>query len=215
MGSIAQRRGAALFALILAGLVLAAPARANLVQWTTGTGATGHWYELILDDTVGWTAAHTAATAKGGYLATILSAEEQAFILSTFFKVGSGYGSYWIGLTDAETEGVFKWVTGEPFSYANWGIGQPDNNEAFAGGPEDWVQLVWRSDGATPHEGRWNDAPEQGFFGRTDFPHLNRKGYLVEYTVIPVPAALPIMAAALAGFGFAGYRRFRRGAPAS
>jgi hypothetical protein len=34
----------------------------------------------------------------------------------------------------------------------------------------------------------------------------------IQYGVVPVPAALPIMAAALAGFGFAGWRRHRHAA---
>lgn len=205
--------GAAVVACV--GWVMATPASASLVLWSAGSGGNGHWYELVLDDAVGWTAAKNAAIAKGGYLATITSANEQDFIKNAFFAVGSGYGSYWIGASDAATEGSFQWVTGEAFSYANWGGGQPDNNTGF-GGPdgEDYVQFVWRADGTTPHGGRWNDASEQGYFGYTDgsgLVHLNRKGYIVEYNVhpVPVPAALPILAAALAGFGFAGYRHRR------
>lgn len=40
----------------------------------------------------------------------------------------------WIGATDEITEGEFKWVTGETFSYTNWISGQPNNS-----GNEDYV----------------------------------------------------------------------------
>ncbi|MCU0839691.1 MAG: hypothetical protein MUE49_13365 [Rhodospirillales bacterium] len=198
-----------------AAIAMAMPAQAFFAQWTTGTGANNHWYELVLDDTKGWTAARGAAIAKGGYLATITSAGEQGFIVSSFFAVDSGYGSYWIGLSDAATEGTFQWVTGEAFSCANWGGGQPDNNTGvdFGGANgEDYAQFVWRSDGTTPHQGRWNDAREQGYFGYSvgsGLSHLNRKGYLVEYEVtpVPLPAALPLFATAMAGLAWLGYRR--------
>ncbi len=122
----------------VAGALLAVlPAAAMPVQWTIAAGGNDHWYELVLDTGKGWNAAKQAAEGSGGYLVTILSAEEQGFILNEFFSVGSGYGSYWIGLSDAATEGAFVWVTGESLGYTNWGDGQPDNNESFAGGPED------------------------------------------------------------------------------
>ena len=44
------------------------------------------------------------------------------------------YGVAMIGLNDAASEGTWEWVTGEPFSYANWDGGEPNNQ-----GDEDYV----------------------------------------------------------------------------
>jgi hypothetical protein len=52
-----------------------------------------------------------------------------------------------MGASDAAVEGTWTWVTGEPFSFANWGAGQPDKNTnpQFGGAAgEDYGQFVWR-----------------------------------------------------------------------
>jgi hypothetical protein len=98
----------------------------------------GHTY-FRSDDAVLWAAANTAANATGGHLATVTSAAENAFLSNNVFT--------WIGLSDQVTENTFKWVTGEPFSYSNWGSGEPNNNnnedqvEINRGGPGLWNDL--------------------------------------------------------------------------
>ncbi len=54
---------------------------------------------------------------------TITSEAENEFLVTTF---GEGI-EYWIGLNDEKEEGKWVWVTGEPFEYANWAPGEPDN----------------------------------------------------------------------------------------
>jgi gliding motility-associated-like protein len=66
-----------------------------------------------------WPDAKLAAEALGGHLATISSSTEDNLLL--------GLGSCWIGLSDQTTEGTFEWVTGEPLSYTNWVLGQPND----------------------------------------------------------------------------------------
>jgi hypothetical protein len=73
----------------------------------------------------------------GGHLVTITTSGEQSFIYGL-------WPSGWIGLTDEVTEGTWRWVTGETYSYKNWNSGEPNN-----AGNEDYVQFV--------SNGRWND----------------------------------------------------------
>ncbi|MDB9485409.1 lectin-like protein, partial [Dolichospermum circinale CS-537/01] len=93
-----------------------------------------------------WEQAQAEAQSLGGNLVTINTAAEQNWLVSTF----GGSQELWIGLTDKVTEGQFKWVSNEAFTYTNWFTGQPDN-----GGPqgEDYVVMNFGS------PGKWNDYP--------------------------------------------------------
>ena len=101
-----------------------------------------HTY-LLYDDLMTWTEAKAKCEEFGGHLVTITSAHEQEVVNGMLDKGIRDY--YWIGASDTETEGTFKWVTGEAFSYSNWDDGQPDNYQ-----DEDYAHL-WSG-------GKWNDA---------------------------------------------------------
>lgn len=62
-----------------------------------------------------WDDAHKQAANEDAHLVTINSESEQIW-LEAIFK----HGQNWIGLTDIETEGEWKWYTGEPLTYTNW-----------------------------------------------------------------------------------------------
>jgi len=87
-----------------------------------------------------WTTARTNCSNMGGHLVTITSSGEQSFIFGL-------WPSGWIGLTDEVTEGTWRWVTGETYSYTNWNNGEPNNS-----GNEDYVQFV--------SNGKWNDLKD-------------------------------------------------------
>ena len=63
--------------------------------------------------------AESNAIAAGGHLAVITSAAENSAVASS----GAGYA--WMGGNDQGTEGVFRWVTCEPFSYSNFCANEP------------------------------------------------------------------------------------------
>jgi hypothetical protein len=107
-------------------------------------------------------AAHATAVSLGGYLTTINSAAENAFISGMF----SGY--MWIGLTDRDVEGQWKWITGEPVTYTTWAPGEPNNYL----GNEDWAVINWGSS-------NWNDW----FYTSSAY-------YVVEFSGGTIPATL-------------------------
>ena len=124
----------------------------NTVVWPVSSGGNGHAYEVVgtLCSGITWANAHAAAIAAGGYLATITTAAENAYVLGLLGP------SAWLGGTQsafgAEPAGGWRWVTGgEPFTWTNWAPGQPDNG----GGSEDRLQIASAAAG-----GQWNDAAD-------------------------------------------------------
>lgn len=97
-----------------------------------------HYYCSTSPDT--WPNAQATCEANGGNLAIINSAAENAY-LAGLLTLQSAY----IGLSDAQTEGTFEWVNGDPVNYTNWYPGQPNNY----GGVQDYVELL--------NTGEWND----------------------------------------------------------
>lgn len=101
-------------------MVLAGPLAAQPVE-----GPNGNYYELVSPG-LSWDEAKTAAESMtfggaSGYLATLTSAEEDAFVAS--FAAAS---DAWFGASDLATDGIWEWVTGEAWSYTNWNSGEPN-----------------------------------------------------------------------------------------
>jgi len=108
------------------------------IKWSIGEGGNGHFYEPVaVRDTITWFEAYEEAKSAGGYLATITSQQEQDFVEKlvdddAYWSTGSG-GSYgpWIGAYQLpgapEPNEGWQWSTDEPWTYTNWGQGQPNN----------------------------------------------------------------------------------------
>ncbi|MDP7649963.1 MAG: lectin-like protein, partial [Candidatus Thalassarchaeaceae archaeon] len=62
-------------------------------------------------------------------------------------KISSVGRRLWIGGTDEEEEGNWKWVTGEAWSFQKWASGEPNNV-----GGEDVIEMY--------PNGKWNDLPK-------------------------------------------------------
>ena len=120
-------------------------AQCDIDGYAYGGSYNGHHY-YFSDAAVEWPVADAAATALGGYLATIADAGENVFVAT----VAGGGGIFaWIGFTDQVSEGTFEWVTGEPVTFTGWNPGEP-NNEF---GIEDWTEINRFGSGT------WNDLP--------------------------------------------------------
>ncbi|XP_067458698.1 CD209 antigen-like protein E [Thunnus thynnus] len=95
-----------------------------------------------------WSRGRQDCREKGADLVVIDSTEEQTF-LSTFTEVET-----WIGLTDRDEEGTWKWIDGTPLTLRYWRSNQPDNgNGDPQWGEEDCVHI--RAEGKTGDN--WND----------------------------------------------------------
>ncbi len=144
----------------------------------------GHSYQLI-ERHVSWTQARHAAEALGGYLATITSAGEQAWIKSTFIDGNTTNQSLWIGLyqrtaphTDAWAKDArWHWVTGEALGYTNWYSRQPDDAPTCEEDNEENYGEVWVNRWGMP--GFWNDL------ANSPPAHWHPDGYIVEWDRLP------------------------------
>src|SRR5205085_2589938 len=69
----------------------------------------GHEYALITDEEVTWHVAKRICEEMGGHLVTLDNAEEEMAVRALCQKAGR---SIWIGASDEEVEGQWRWVTG-------------------------------------------------------------------------------------------------------
>lgn len=216
MRTLLQLGSALVLVLVLANSSAGAP-----ILWSVSAGGNGHYYDLI--DTgaaLSWTEAklvaeNTLFRGSAGHLVTITSSAESSFLETTFSPlVGDPVLTSvpgvlaWIGLSDTATEGTYEWVTGEPFSFANWAPGEPNN---FVGGDEDYAYL-WRRKflGNAPNVNgtplwSWNDSPLDP--GRVRGLLVEFEGPFAEVTPVPEPSSWWLFAMSLLGILAASYRR--------
>lgn len=148
----------------------------------------GHYYEFVSARKVKWSHAKQQADKMKlyglqGYLATITSAEENAFAAAKLQGVG------WIGSSDLAEEGTWQWVTGPEAGttfwtggksgkaadgqYANWNRGEPNNY-----GDEDYGHMIFTT--SIGPRGSWNDLKDAGGGGA-----YTPLGFVVEYGGMP------------------------------
>lgn len=113
---------------------------ANFTKLGTYNGHTYYQSEIPMNAA----AVFADALSKGGYVATINDAAENAFINNAILAGGFPYYAY-IGLNDVSVEGSYVWQNGDPVTYTNWAPGEPNDS-----GGEDYVIMY--------STGLWNDV---------------------------------------------------------
>lgn len=106
------------------------------------------------DENISWRAAKEFCEANGGHLLTVSDENEQADIDSLNIEGVP----LWLGASDEDQDGIWEWVTGEPFEYTYWLQGEPN----YMDGVEMYL-------GTFPFE--WNDFNEA---------NANIKGFIME-----------------------------------
>ena len=165
----------------------------KLFSFTIGNAnylpSTGHYYEYIPNKGISWTEARISAEALNyyglkGYLATITTPDEAK--LSGEQAAGTG----WIGGSDAEVEGQWRWMTGpeagtlffrgqyptgNTVTYSFWNNEEPNNL-----GDEDYAHVTSPNVGI---KGSWNDL---GVTGASDPNNdFHPQGFIVEFGGMP------------------------------
>jgi len=152
----------------------------------------GHYYRLVQEGKSFADAKASAAsltfdgtpTGTPGYLATITSAGENDFLFT--IMGGSGQNA-WIGGSDGETEGDWKWITGPEagtsFYSGVYSNGGPVNGEFNGWNESEPNQFFGDDDGIMSEDyvevygdGKWNDIPSEP--GRLNY-------YVVEWGGMP------------------------------
>jgi Lectin C-type domain/Peptidase family M23 len=112
----------------------------------------GHGYKYF-SHKLDWATAQRVCERLGGHLVTITNRREDRFVARLVPKMGN-FDRCWIGLSDADRSGSWRWVTGEKFKYKNWGKGQPDN----MGGRQHFGQIGFAG------RKEWSDGDGAGVF---------------------------------------------------
>ncbi len=131
-------------------------------------------YYMRYDTGYIWEDVEALCESYGGHLLTITDEAERDFIIE-FLKDGKK-STYWLGATDVEEEGTFRWVTGEPWEFEDWAPLEPNND-----GAEDYVEIE------TWSHYRWNDGERDGDYG---YFSKDNHGFVCEWEqeAVNVPA---------------------------
>ncbi|XP_051540892.1 C-type lectin domain family 4 member M-like isoform X2 [Myxocyprinus asiaticus] len=78
-------------------------------------------FYYISSEIKSWNESRRYCIEKGADLMIINNTKKQDFL-----KENSGKENVWIGLTDSEKEGTWKWVNGKTLNSGFWRFGQPD-----------------------------------------------------------------------------------------
>ena len=175
---------------VAAGFLLCSSVQAAPFQWSQNN----HWYEVVeSQNPLSWEDAQAQADAKGGYLVSLNSRQENYFIWSTVWNDSNNRNSQtanhlWLGGyrvmdEDGNATDDWAWDSGEEWDYDRWYPGEPNN----WGGNQNYLHYYWYY--------YWDDV-HNGSSQMT--------GYIIEYNTdphaaVPEPGTLVLLGAGLLG----------------
>ncbi len=184
----------ALLALPMLGTIFQPPApihSVELTEWRADQGGNGHFYEAVESPAgITWDDAEAYAIAHTGYLATLTSSSENAFVFklvddADFWLDGPSGDSLgpWLGGTQSPAstppDNSWEWSHGEGlFTYTNWSA-HPQNNESVHKN-----HLCFYAESKSSRQPAWAGQP-----GDTKL-----HGFVVEYDSNPLPQSLGYVA---------------------
>lgn len=99
----------------------------------------------VFKKTMTWKEAQAFCESIDGNLAMPKTKEISDFIVSIAIKYN--LNGLWLGATDEEAEGIWKWVDGTTMTYSNWNTGEPNNLNG-----EHYLETYTNN-----NAGKWND----------------------------------------------------------
>ncbi len=171
-----------------------------------------HYYEVVLVNSmnISWVQAAILAQAEGGYLASLTSPEENAFVFGLVdddkyfwefpddytpdshyrIKIGPFLGGVRVSDTEDSLAG-WQWLSGEPWDYSNWAQNiddgvtdrDPRNNTQPNGAGRQNVMGFGELNVPVPTWGDYWDTVAQ--YGERGMPSGYNRGFVIEYDAQP------------------------------
>lgn len=133
----------------------------------------GHSY-MFYSGSLTWDQAVEYCEEVGGHLVTITSEGEWAFIQEKAKQEG---GHFWLGATDKNYKGDWRWITGESWSFTAWSNEYPNSDSnadyLYISSTRDYMWYNWAEE--------MDNNAKEGFVCEWDYCCKSENGYFTSH----------------------------------